>query len=154
MASLYSNQYQDAYIDNPSERLAPGDYNGRVRHIAFKFEPSAAFGTSDVVKLCKLPKGAKIIGAELSSDTGVTNGTDLDLGWAASSDGNEAADADGIFDGVDLSVAAIETLNSYVGRPAYLKDFDAEVDIQLITNVASTGADSEVIEGYLVYVIA
>jgi hypothetical protein len=59
-------------------------------------EVSANPVASDVYQMCRIPKGAVVVGGYIYSDDLDTNATetlDLDVGWAAN--GTEAADPDG-----------------------------------------------------------
>ena len=52
--------------------------------------------TADVYEMCRIPKGAVVVGGVIRSDDLDTNATetlDLDVGWAAN--GTESADPDG-----------------------------------------------------------
>ena len=61
-----------------------------------QLEVSANPAASDVFELCRIPKGAVVVGGWIRSDDLDTNATetlDLDVGWAAN--GTDAADPDG-----------------------------------------------------------
>ena len=67
------------------QQVAYGSYD-------FAANPSAA----DIVKLCKLPAGAVVLGGFMrleDIDSNATETVDIDIGWAAN--GAEAVDADG-----------------------------------------------------------
>lgn len=165
MATIYSNQYQDAYVDVPSNKIRAGDFNGQVQFAFFDLSvPAVAPSNADVVKLCKLPKGARVLDAVLVlPDLGDT--TALDLGWAASeeldSDGVavEAADDDGLLAAIDGDVAAdafsMQAL-AEAGTIAagLLKKFSAEVDIQITIDDAWTSTTTtDTIKGYIKFVL-
>jgi hypothetical protein len=61
-----------------------------------QLEVTANPSASDVFELCRIPKGAVVVGGWIRSDDLDTNATetlDLDVGWAAN--GTDAADPDG-----------------------------------------------------------
>ncbi len=61
-----------------------------------QLEVTANPAASDVFELCRIPKGAVVVGGWIRSDDLDTNATetlDLDVGWAAN--GTDAADPDG-----------------------------------------------------------
>lgn len=158
MATIYSNQWTNAYITKPSVKNAPGDVNGQSRFLFFDYDITAAPTNGDVLKLGKLPKGAKVKEACLSFPDLGSAGS-LNLGWAASAELDsagsavEAADADGFMAAVDVNTAADTVLmSSGVNVPGMLKDFAAEVDVQIDIATAWT-ATSGKIKGYIEYVL-
>jgi hypothetical protein len=159
MPTIYSNQYQDAFIDVPSNKIKRGDQSGEVKHLFFDYQVTAAPANGDVLKLGKLPKGARVVEACLSFPDLGTAGS-LNMGWAASAElivdsvtPVEAADADGFLAAVDVATAADTVLMSSGANLAGLgKAFDAEVDVQIDIATAWT-ATSGTIKGYLTYVV-
>jgi len=149
MATYYSDQYQDAYVDVPSNKIAPGDIAGSVEHAAFNVTLAGAVALNEKIKLAKIPKGAKVLFMRfVSSDLGTTG--DLDIGWSASaaldSSGSPivAASATGIAAAVDVNAAAVAT--QYYPN----QHFAEEVDLQLNASEATTAAGT--ISGYIMYV--
>jgi hypothetical protein len=160
MSTLYSNQYSDAYVEVPSSKVNTPDLNGNIKMAYFDFTISAAPADGDVLKLCKLPKGARVLDVEISAPDLGTAGV-LNIGWAASAELDsagsavEAADADGFMVSVDVNAAAA-TQNmadaSGAAVPGYLKKFSAEVDVQIAIATAWT-ATSGTIKGYIKYAV-
>lgn len=154
MATIYSDQYSDAYVEVPAVKINSGDFNGKPQIAYFSHTVTAAPTNGDVLKLCKLPKGARVLNAVVSHDDLGTAGV-LNLGWAADSAAVEAADADGLIASIDVNAAAaVVTMHEVSGaaRPGLLKKFEAEVDIQLDIATAWT-ATSGSIKGYIEYVL-
>lgn len=100
----------------------------------------------DVVKLCKVPAGATVIGGYLQAadlDTG-TEALDFDIGWAAN--GVDAADPDGFGNLGTLSGDAVTDIKPEAGLfyplggvlfTAGPKQFLAETTIELDVNTAA-----------------
>lgn len=164
MATLYSNQYQDAYVDVPSSKIGPGDQSGDLKFLFFDFTvPGTAPTDADIVKLAKLPKGARVVEACLSFPDLGTAGV-VELGWAASAEKDgpngltgtvlEAADDNGFLASVDVNAAAntVKMSSDMNNAAGLLKNFSAEVDVQLLVTTAWT-ATSGTVKGYLSYVI-
>ena len=163
MATLYGNQYSDAYVEVPASKINSGDFNGIPQVIYFDYNvPGSVPSNDDVIKLCKLPKGARVLDANLVlPDLGDT--TVLELGWAASEETSggsavEAADPDGFMASIDGDVAAdafsMKTL-AEAGTIAagLLKKFDAEVDVQIkVTDAWTSTTTTDKIKGYIVYI--
>ncbi len=158
MATVYGSQYTDAYVSVPSVKIAPGLQSGEVKFMYFSYALTAILGANDIVKLGKIPKNAMVIDAVLTFPDLGTTGV-LDLGWAASAELSggsavEAADADGFLVGVDVNAAA-NTVNTMevagAAVPGFLKEFNAECDLQLVATTATT-ATSGTIKGYIKYV--
>jgi hypothetical protein len=160
MATTYGNQYNNAYVVKPSVKIPPGDYSGAVKRMYFDYTITAVSVAADILKLGKLPKGARVYDACLSFPDLGTTGT-LELGWAASPELDatgttlEAADADGFMASVDVNTAA-STVNmadvTGTAVPGFLKDFAGEVDVQIYVTTAWT-VTSGTIKGYIEYVI-
>lgn len=157
MATLYGNQYNNAYVVNPSVKLGIGDYKGTVRRMYFDYTITAVPTNGDVIKLGKLPAGARVYDACLSFPDLGTAGT-LELGWAASTDAVEAASASGLLSTVDVNSAAasrtIIGLNGATGAAVagLMKKFSSEVDIQIAVTAAWT-VTSGTIKGFVEYVL-
>ena len=138
MATVYSEQYKLAYEDVPGGKVAPGDDHGRLRVKHFSYTAAGVIALNDIIKLCRLPAGARVHDFVLDSPDLGTGG-DFDAGWAASADAVEAADADGFLDGADVNAAAIvHKMTDFPGLTGQFKKFDAEVDIQVVAVEATT----------------
>jgi hypothetical protein len=150
MATVYGDQYQDAYVDVPSDKIRGGDLNGTPEFLYFSYTASGAIALNDVIKLGKIPKGARVIEAVLSTTDLGTVGT-LDLGWAADSGAVETADQDGFIAAMNVNSAAnTVSMVEQVNVPGLLKKFSAECDLQITASAATDAAGT--IKGYLMYV--
>lgn len=115
----------------------------------------AAYGTytiaanvedGDIFEMCKVPKGAVVLGGWLYSgdlDTG-TEAIDMDVGWAAN--GSDAADPDGLGNFGVWTGDAVTGVKPETGTSMPLggvlitagpKTFAAETTIQIEANVAA-----------------
>ncbi len=161
MDTFYSTQFKQAYVAVPSSKIAPGDSNAAIKFKYFEFPvPSTAPSNNDIVKLFKMPKNCRLIDFEMSFPDLGSAGT-VSVGWAASADliaGSttpvEAAAPAGIMSAVDVNTAAaIVNMADVTGAAVagYLKEFEAEVDVQMLISTAWT-ATSGTIKGYIKYV--
>lgn len=159
MATIYSAQWTKAFINDPKNMIAPGEISG-VKQIAyFEYDILAAPTNGDVLKLFKLPKGARVLDFEVYAPDLGSAGT-LNYGWAASAELSagsavEAADNDGFMASVDVNTAAaIQNMADVAGAktPGYLKKFAAEVDVQIDIATAFTVTSGK-IQGYCTYVV-
>lgn len=152
MATLYSNQYQDAFVDVPSDFIRSGDVSGEVKFMFFDFTvPGTAPTNGDKYKLGKIPKGARVIEAALSFPDLGTAGT-LELGWAADAGAVETADDNGFLASVDVATAAdtIKMSDNLANAAGFCKLFSAECDLELLVTTTWT-ATSGTVKGYLLY---
>lgn len=155
MSTLYGNQYQDAFVDVPSSKIKGKDIGGDVKRMYFDYTITAAPTNGDVIKLGKLPAGARVHNACLQFPDLGTAGI-LNLGWSAGAKGLEAADADGLLVNVDVNTAAdavsmqiqMEAGGSNAG---YLKEFSEEVEIQIDVAAAWTVA-AGTIKGFVEFI--
>lgn len=155
MAELYGNQYQDAFVDVPSNKVKGKDLGGEVKKMYFDFTITAAPTAGDVIKLGKLPKGARVHNACLQFPDLGTAGI-LNLGWGAGAEGLEAADADGLLVNVDVNAAA-DAVSMQIQMEAgganagYLKEFAEEVTVQIDVATAWTVA-AGTIKGFVEFI--
>ncbi len=164
MATLYGDQYSDAFVEVPSSKIQSGDFNGKPQIVYFSYPiPAVAPSNADIIKLGKLPKGARVLDAVLLlPDLGDT--TVLELGWAASAELDSAGaaveliDADGFLAAIDGDVAAdcftmISAQEAGGALAGHLKKFSAEVDIQItVTDAWTSTTTTDSIKGYIVFV--
>lgn len=155
MANFYGLNATNVLQTNPPAQCGIGEVNGRVRMLYDKYTFTAAITTSDALYMgAKIPKGARILNCIIkSADLGTTG--DINVGWAASSDGVEAADADGFFAALDVNAAATsaDLINSsFRNIVGLMKKFTAEVQVVIVPS-ENTTATSGSIEIAIMYVI-
>lgn len=149
MAGVYGVNYKKAYIDNPSQMIPAGEQAGRVRvaYDEITFEANV-LAISDVVKLFKIPKGARVLGFRAVGASLGTTGI-LDFGYAAN--GVDLADPDAFISGLDLGGARaskVDTTEEGIG-----KKFEAETEIQAVFTEASDGALGDKLQAWCYYVL-
>lgn len=122
-------------VSVPPVALAAQQSYGRVRYAYDEYTVDAAdeFGTSGLIKLMKIPKGARLIDARVVCPATGATGI-FDIGWAASAELSggsavEAADADGIFVGIDPGAAAVDAKMAGTVN-GFNRTFAAEVQVQ------------------------
>lgn len=152
MATVYGTYSDYRLVDNPTTKLPANADMGRVRVSYDEYTLTADLASGDIIKIGRLPKGARVVNYWMSfADLDGSGGT-IDLGWSASSDAVESADPDGFLADVDVTsagtVGAIEQANmTGLGRA-----FSAEVDI-IATTDGDTDATSGTIKVCVFYVI-
>lgn len=149
MATYYSNEYQDAYVDVPSNKIAAGNISGTVLHANFTVDLAGAVALNEVIKLVKIPKGARLLQLRFVN-TDLGSAGDLDIGWSASEETSggvavELGDQDGIVAALDVNAAA--GANNYYPN----RKFAAEVDLQCTAVEATTAAGT--LSGYILYTV-
>lgn len=152
MAELYGNNYKLAYVDVPAKQIGVGEQAGRKRILFDSHTFAGAVNAiGDIIKIGKLPKGARVLEAVLVSDSMGTTGI-FDLGWAASADGLELADANGFISGADAGGQAVKALSA-VSNPGLAKKFLSEVDVQLELTEATDGALGDSVKVWIEYIL-
>lgn len=133
MATLYGVNYTKTEISKPSEKVAPGELNGRCRVLYDEITLAAEAANGDEIYFSKLPAGARVLGAALLV-SGSLGAGGLSLGNVASASGAVAADDDAFVDLADASASAArsEMSDGVSGSPGvpvagHLKKFDEEV---------------------------
>lgn len=154
MATIYSDNWTAQRITVPSSKANPGDFGGEKKVAYFTHTITAAPTNGDVLKLLKLPKGARIIDVVMSFGDLGTAGT-LNVGLNGGTNSAETADADAFLVSVDVATAAdcvsmksqMEAGGSNAG---WLKELADEVDVQVDIATAWT-VSSGTIKGYVEY---
>ena len=137
MANFYSDNAQ-LIEDVPSTKSKANETHGSLRVIYDEITFAAELTTSDVLKMMKIPAGAKIYDVEINCPDLGTTGT-FDIGWAASADGGEVADPNGLYAALVMSGAGGIDRQKYVNSVGgFNKEFSEEVEVQI---VASTSTD-------------
>jgi hypothetical protein len=152
MATINSDVYAlqtNASAQGNGSKLSPGNLGGRVRQLYFSFTGVAVIATTDFIKLCKLPAGARVIDYKIAFPDMGTTGV-FKLGNAASSDAVEAADDDAFGSGITVTSAVLHV--PAIAHAGLLKKFSSEVDIQLVATTA-TDAGNVTVNGYFAYVM-
>lgn len=138
MATLYSVGQTNARAV-PQVLVDQGGRGGRVKCLYDSYTSAGALTSGDIIKMGKLPAGARIIGAKLYNSDHGTTGTAV-VGWA--SNGVESADNDGIFTTVDLNAAALLNDMAEYLPAGFGQQFSAETDIQIELTANTTAAGS------------
>ncbi len=153
MTTLYSIQATKSYVTKPAVLNDHGEIGGRKRAIYAEYVFTALLATADSLRMCKIPKGARVLDVSLKADDLGTTGV-VDVGWEASDDAVEAADQDGFLAAIDVNAAAL-TSNMSAKVPfsaGYLKKFSSEVWLTIKATTATT-ATSGTVQVIVEYVI-
>lgn len=150
--------YKAALVTVPAVAIHQGEYGGKERICIDTIALDADAADGDVVKIGRLPAGAKVINARVfGPDLGAT-GT-LKLGNSASVDGSatDAALADAFIKAADSSGQAFDVGDGATaamrGAGIGATRFAREVDITLTFNGATSGATGLVITSIVKYIV-
>lgn len=153
LTSVNSDSYANSYVTKPSVQIDVTLEKGRVRraYASYTVDSADEFGTSGLINMFKLPKGARIIDASLvipaSGATGI-----VDVGWDAGDNSDETADANGIFAGADPGDAAVNaTLDKTLA--GYNRKFADTVNIQIDVTEATADSGGDEWELEILYVL-
>lgn len=138
--------------------VAAGGSAGQVLVAWGTYNIAAVTAAADVIQLCRVPKGATVIGGWLIGediDTG-TETWDADFGWAAN--GDEIADPDGFGnfgvisgDAIDGNEVGIFRQLGGVLRTAGPKTFNAETLLQLTVVAAANAGGTGRVSVFVLY---
>lgn len=136
----------------PKEFVDAKDEGARIYCSYDEYTLSADLSSADVIRMMKIPAGARIHEVVIQHPDLDTSGGTLDIGWAASDDGGEAADVDGFFANLDVATAAdVVLMSQAAAAPAGMfKEFSEEVEVQ-ITIDGDTDATSGTIKLAIYY---
>lgn len=131
----------------PPQKLDVTENHGRMRRSYDSFTLASAdeLAIGDIIKLSKLPEGARIVDAKLSMPASGATGQ-VKIGWPASADGNQAADDDALYTAAqaDSGNAALDRLQLSSVQAGYNLKLDAEVQVQMegVEVTADAGGDT------------
>lgn len=146
MADLYGSNYNKAY--NLNQKYYKGEYNGMVKCLYDSHTFVAAVNAiADIVKIGKLPAGAKVLASVVKSVSMGTTGI-FHFGYAAN--GVDSADPDAFNVSVDAGGQAVQQQGSGDGIG---KRFSVETEVQLQLTEATDGAAGDTIQAWLFYVV-
>lgn len=136
-------------------------FGGNMKVAWGTFDVGANPSDDDIIEMCRVPKGATVIGGWIQGedlDTG-TEELDFDAGWAAN--GDEVADPDGFGDfGVVTGDASVHT--PVAGIHLHLagvlvtegpKTFNAETMLQIEFNAAAAAGGTGRLSMYVIYLM-
>lgn len=152
MADFFGDNATLRESNVPSEKIRTQDQHGRMRIAHDELTFTDELTTSDVLTLMKLPAGAKIYEVEINTDDLGTTGI-LDVGWAASAEGGEVADDNGLYAALDVKAAAnarLKIVNSVAG---FQKRFTEEVEIQVVPSENTDVATGQTLSLTIWYVV-
>ena len=106
MTIFYGDNADKLLVDAPRNLLDAGEGGGKIKVLLDSRTFTAVITTTDSLRMGgPLPEGATVLDVILQHpDLGTTG--DFNIGWEASADGGEAADADGFGAAVDVNAAA------------------------------------------------
>lgn len=140
MATLYTDNYAAAYNSEPFT-AQDNDVNGGLPHRLYaEYTLAAEFGASDVLKMFKLPAGARIVKARVVIPAATAGA--VTVGWSAGENGLESATAAGIFASQTITSAIDANMSWAVS--GHNKEFSETVDIQFVGGTLTDGSIGDV----------
>lgn len=131
-------------IASPPVKLDVTLNKGKIRRLYDSYSIDAAdeLGTSGLISMMTIPAGARVVDARFVAPASGATGL-VDIGWAASADGVEAADANGFFNQADPGAAAVDAKMGAT-LPGWNKKFSSPVLVQIdVTEItADSGGDT------------
>jgi len=139
MATYYGNQYQDAFVDVPSDKIRPGDVSGQVKTMYCDFTvPGSAPSNNDIWYLGKIPKGARVLDIVISFPDLGTAGA-VHVGYLQDSAAVETTDNDAFLASVNVNAAAdTVAMTDQANMVGLGKLFSAECTLTLTAATAWT----------------
>lgn len=114
VTTLYSTEYNQAYVTSPPDNLTTDVNHGKMRIAFFTCDQSGTGDATSSFALCKLPAGRVklLLGLSGAYVNWTTASHTLDLGWDAYTDQDGVAvvaDPDGIIDGLDVDAVGFRS---------------------------------------------
>lgn len=154
LTTVYGVNNTKTNITLPTVKVPASEAGGRVRHLYDEYTPGTGdeFGTSGLIKMMTIPKGARVIDAQVVCPATGATGI-FDIGWAASAEsGAVTADADGFFVGIDPGAAAVDA--NMAGTVAgWNKTFDEAVVVQVDCTEATASMATLTLKLSILYVL-
>src|SRR4051812_46016358 len=142
MATVYGTNATKRDVNVPADKIGKGEVNGKILFAYDEYVAAGVIANSTVIRLMKLPAGARLIDAMVSADDLGTTGTGT-LGWEANT--VDAASSAGIIAALDFNAAAANTgmLKTAVPTTGCFKKFSevgGETQISITMTAATTAA--------------
>ena len=152
MAELKAVNYTASRSDEPSSKIEVSEQHGRLRRLYDSITLSAELALNDTILAGVLPSGAKIMDARFIAPSDGSTGQ-YDFGWQ--SNGTEAADANGLFDGateLDTGAGAVDA--KMLGTAAaYNTKFSAETTLEILVVEATTASNTDKLQWEIIYLV-
>lgn len=141
MSTYYGVNATKRDVNVPSQKIPPGEVNGRVRVAYDEFTLTADLTTSDVIKMMKIPAGARVLDVHLAFDKLDASGGTIDVGWEAN--GVDEADPNGFINAADVATAAdvVKMSDNLANGAGQFKEFSVETQVTVVPS-ADTDATS------------
>jgi len=153
MATLNGANYAKS-VASPKAKIENGEQFGKVHMLREQYDLDDAgvvIALNDVILGPKIPKGARVLSAEVKISASMGTGGIFDLGYLVSDDAVEAADLDAFVQQADAGGQAVLQRHA-LGAAGIDKKFAAEVQTQLKCTEATTNITG-VISWWITYVI-
>jgi hypothetical protein len=139
---------------SPTVKLDVTLQKGVIRRLygSYLIDAADEFGTSGLISMFTIPAGARIIHGKTTMPVSASTGI-YDVGWAASADAAEAADATGFFSQVDPGAAAVVGQLMLETVTGYNKRFASPVECQVDFTEATADSGGDTLELELWYVL-
>jgi hypothetical protein len=140
--------------------LKPNEREGRVRISYFYTKPTAAVAATSIIALCRLPKGARIIGGVAKSNAFVATAT-ADVGIISTNGDGVIDDAVPTADSATLLTAggtlAVATAGDYPFANTIANNYgyvtQKDVTVILTLNTAGMDGSADILTGHVLYVV-
>lgn len=147
MANKYGVNATKRDVSVPSVKIAPGEVGGAVQFAYDEYSLTADLAANDVIKLMKLPAGARVLDVVVNSadlDSGATG--EIKVGWAAN--GVDAADDDGFITALDIhTAAAAKAMSSLQAAAGYFKKFTVETQVEIVISGDTNATSGKIMLG-------
>lgn len=153
MATKYGSNATKRQNQSIPDLELQGESRGTMLIAYDEYALTADLAAADLIRLMKLPQGSRVHNVYVYSDDLDVSGGTIDIGWEASADAVEAADADGFMAAVDVTSAICQDMAGDQGtRPGLFKKFSSEVQVGVTIN-GDTDATSGTIKVAIHYAI-
>ena len=153
MTVFYGVNATSRDVSVPSVKIPRGEVAGRIQVAYDEYTlGSGSLTTSDSLRLMFIPKGARVHDIRIVAPDCGGSGA-INVGWLASADAAEAANATGFFSALTVSSAAtISNLDEVASAAGAMKQFSSAVQVVIVpsTNCTATSGTIKVAVYYVV----
>jgi hypothetical protein len=141
MAIFNGQNYEKVYVNKPSEKAGTGEYNGHVKVLYDEFvAPQDILAGSDIIRIGRLPRGARIVGGRLKSG---------DLGTA----GALQFGVTGVAQGICTTTTATSAVQKVADGVSVGEKFEDGTEVFVTVSTATDGAEGEKIQAWVEYIV-
>lgn len=144
MSTKYGSNYTDRFQTKPVVPVDASNYGGNVKAMYDEYTLAAALSTGDVLKMGRLPKGAKVLEVILASaDLDSSTNCLLDVGLSYPN-GDGTDDDNAFLASVNAQSAVTKAMSAQNNMTGFGLETEGEADVEVKVQVAGDATSGKI----------